>query len=301
MRVPGRRPDERPRLSGCYSLQPTGTAPAGTWGRLTVRLECSGVWGMPSERDLVTWVGEWFAAGERAVQGVDVHIAALYPVDTIWLHAAGEGARQGAVLRIDRSTDAAAWRIEGWIFPSPGSLAIASGQGGTDTSSVVPSPGPSAAPAASPGPAGTSEVALLPVSELPDDGTHTLGEVATFEQVVSLEVLEATRDWSDATLPAPEGQTRYTFLVQFRHDASRPDLTGYYYFTAFSMRDPDGFEYSLLAADAVRQPMLQSGELAAGEAAQGWLTFVGPSDVPFVDLVYRPVADDRVVFRVGTP
>lgn len=46
---------------------------------------------------------------------------------------------------------------------------------------------------------------------------------------------------------------------------------------------------------------VQSGELGADEAAQGWLTFLGPVDAPFVDLVYLPVADERVVFRVGAP
>jgi hypothetical protein len=167
-------------------------------------------------------------------------------------------------------------------------------------------PGVTSPPGApSPAPAG-AEVALSAASDLTGERTYTLGDTAKVEEVVDLQLLEAWRGWSGASLPAPEGQTTYTFLVRFAWDGTQPQFLalsgGYYNVIAFSMRDDEDFEYPVLQAESVaRQPILLYGEVAAGQAVQGWLTFHGPADAAFVELTYQPLADSRVFFRVRSP
>lgn len=51
-------------------------------------------------------------------------------------------------------------------------------------------------------------------------------------------------------------------------------------------------------AGVARQPELLFGDLAAGQQVQGWVTFYAPPDAEFVELTYRPIADEPVFFRV---
>jgi hypothetical protein len=134
--------------------------------------------------------------------------------------------------------------------------------------------------------------------------TFTLGEAATVENVSTLEILQAERGWSSSQ-PPPPGQTTYTFLVRFRYDLRTPGPIeiggGHYNAINFTMRDADGFEYPEVSSSALaRDPALLFGDLAFGQSVQGWITVWAPES-PFVELVYRPIADDPVTFRMLAP
>ncbi len=180
--------------------------------------------------------------------------------------------------------------------------------GATD---VVPStePAVSAAPCPSPASApmspSTGEVALLPAPDVTGERMFTPGAVAIVEGIVQLEVLQATRGWA-ASVPPPDGQAAWTFLVRFTWDGREPGefSTGAPYYNAigFTMRDDEGFEYPNLQSDLMgRQPALLYGHLAADQSVQGWVTFQAPADAAFVELTYSPISDDRVFFRVLAP
>jgi hypothetical protein len=170
---------------------------------------------------------------------------------------------------------------------------------------------PSIAPTGSPPPAVSaapeSPAAGRPLRPDPDaEGPRvfTLGEVATVETVAELELLQAERDWPGA--PAvPAGRTAYTFLVRFRYDLRTPGPIeiggGYYNAIGFTMRDDQGFEYPVIqGSPSARQPELRFGDLNFGQSVQGWLTIWAPESA-FVELLYRPIADDSVIFRVLAP
>ena len=205
----------------------------------------------------------------------------------------------------------------GLLLASAGLLLATVGPALAQSDATPPPAAPEGASASCP-PAGTSspvaspstpmggEIALSATTDLTGERMYTLGDTAKVEEVVDLQLLEAWRGWSGATLPPPEGQTTYTFLVRFSWDGTQPQFLsltgGYYNVTGFSMRDDSDFEYPVLQDDSVaRQPMLLFGEVAAGQAVQGWLTFHAPADAAFVELTYQPIADSRVYFRVQAP
>jgi hypothetical protein len=208
---------------------------------------------------------------------------------------------------------AVAWIVLGAVLGASGPALLAtatSDEGGPRPTKSTSSTDPSCPPAqSSPGaasPAVSGEVALEPVADLTGDRVYTLGEVATVEQVVSLELLEAWRGWTGAPLPPPDGQASYTFLVRFTWDGTQPQFLdisgGYYNAIAFSLRDDESFEYPVLQGDSIaRQPQLLFGEVAEGQSVQGWLTFHAPADAEWVELTYAPIADEQVFFRVAAP
>jgi hypothetical protein len=129
--------------------------------------------------------------------------------------------------------------------------------------------------------------------------------VATVEFVTSLEVLEAVKG-HDTGFPLPDGQVAYAFLVRFTYDqASAAPLdpgSGYYNSIGFTMRDDEGFQYSSATNNSgARTPTLLFGDLAFGQQVQGWITVWGPPDTSFVELLYTPIADEPVIFRMLVP
>ena len=66
------------------------------------------------------------------------------------------------------------------------------------------------------------------------------------------------------------------------------------------MRDDQSFQYPVIAGSAARQPELRFGTLNFGQSVQGWLTVWAPES-SFVELVYTPIADDPVTFRMLAP
>jgi hypothetical protein len=171
----------------------------------------------------------------------------------------------------------------------------------------TPEPVPTCAPSgpdASAVPAAGAPVALGPAPVTGSPRTYTIGQVATVEHVVDLEVLEAWRDHGDGMLP--EGQARYTVLVRFGWDGTQPELLsiagGYYNAINFSIRDDQAFEHPSQNGSAfARQPELLFGEVAAGQQVKGWVTFLAPADAAWVEVVYSPIADERVFFRLAPP
>ena len=208
---------------------------------------------------------------------------------------------------------AVAWIVLGAVLGASGPTLLATAT--SDQRSPVPTKSTSSAPPScspvlsTPGgasPAVSDEVALQPVADLTGDRVYTLGDVATVEQVVSLELLEAWRGWAGAPLPPPDGQAAYTFLVRFSWDGTQPEFLdisgGYYNSIAFSLRDDESFEYPVLQGDSIaRQPQLLFGEVAEGQSVQGWLTFHAPANAEWVELTYAPIADEQVFFRVTAP
>jgi hypothetical protein len=160
------------------------------------------------------------------------------------------------------------------------------------------SPGPSAASAVD----GSVPLGPMPVTGMPR--TFTIGQVARVEEVVALEVLEASRSRADAMSPADGAQAVYSFLVRFSWDGTQPEFLsmsgGYYNAIDFSLRDDQAFEYPQRNGSSMaRQPELLFGEVAAGQQVNGWVTFQAPADAAWVELVYSPIADERVFFRVA--
>jgi len=171
----------------------------------------------------------------------------------------------------------------------------------------VPSPALPTAPGASAPAAGSpaaGEVeALGPSADLSGERMFTIGDVATVENVSTLTVRQAERGPGLSAMPPPEGQTAYTFLVVFAWDGTTPGPIsiggGYYNAINFSLRDDEDFEYPVIQGTGfARQPELLFGDLAAGQQVQGWVTFFAPGDAEFVELTYRPIADEAVFFRV---
>ena len=101
------------RLTGNYELTPTGSTTAGTWGTIMV---CEAFYCIPGTDPGgdPSWEGQWFTAGDRAVEAWQVDYDALYPVDTIWLNGLAENEGLSAVLRMEDPS-----HVEGWIFPTP--------------------------------------------------------------------------------------------------------------------------------------------------------------------------------------
>ncbi|HUG47873.1 MAG TPA: hypothetical protein VMP67_05615 [Candidatus Limnocylindria bacterium] len=177
---------------------------------------------------------------------------------------------------------------------------------------VAPAISPGLPPTAAPLPAQTTGAAtpaagrveqLGPSTGHDGERMFTLGETATVENVSTLTLRGAERGDGLASMPSPAGQTTYTFLVSFAWDGTTPGPisvgSSYYNAINFSLRDDEGFEYPVIqGAGFARQPELLFGYLAAGQQVQGWVTFYAPAEVQFVELTYRPIADDSVFFRV---
>lgn len=154
-------------------------------------------------------------------------------------------------------------------------------------SSPVETPVPSIASA--------STQPLLPASDIPE-GTATLGDRVELPQFQFIELPRAERGALPESDPGP-GATYYTFVVAIEAIDASTTYNPLY----FKMRDDQGFEYEAL--DPGRQPSLKSGDLLHGQRLQGWLTFAGPVDTAYVDLVYTPVSfyGGQAIFRVATP
>ena len=76
----------------------------------------------------------------------------------------------------------------------------------------------------------------------------------------------------------------YAFLVEITGlDAE----TFPYNLRDFSMFDDEAFEYQPLF-DGGEAPRLEFGNLGPHERVRGWLTFEGPTDPAYVELVYAP-------------
>lgn len=175
---------------------------------------------------------------------------------------------------------------------------------GAPTQPAPPGSTPAAAtpPSATAQPAGDVEV-LGPSADLSGTGMHTLGQTAVVENISTLTLLQAERGDALSSLPPPEGQTAYSFLVEFHWDGATPGPieigSGYYNAINFSLRDDEEFEHPVMQSVTIAsRPELLFGDLAAGQRVRGWVTLFGPEDSEYVELVYRPVASDPVFFRV---
>ena len=77
---------------------------------------------------------------------------------------------------------------------------------------------------------------------------------------------------------------RYAFLVEI---TGLDPETFPYNLRDFSLFDDESFEYQPLF-DGGEQPRLEFGDLSPGQRVRGWLTFEGPADPAYVELVYGP-------------
>jgi hypothetical protein len=80
------------------------------------------------------------------------------------------------------------------------------------------------------------------------------------------------------------GTPRYAFLVQI---TGLDPETFPYNLRDFSLFDDENFEYQPLF-DGGEEPRLEFGDLSPDQRVRGWLTFEGPADPAYVELVYAP-------------
>jgi hypothetical protein len=77
---------------------------------------------------------------------------------------------------------------------------------------------------------------------------------------------------------------RYAFLVEI---TGLDTETFPYNLRDFSLFDDEAFEYQPLF-DGGEEPRLEFGDLSPHQRVRGWLTFDGPTDPGYVELVYAP-------------
>ena len=133
---------------------------------------------------------------------------------------------------------------------------------------------------------------------LPDpDAELTLGDM------VRLSGGEFVGDQADlvveeAVLLGGSSAPRYAFLVEIT--GLDPDVFPYN-LRDFSLVDDEAFAYQPLF-DGGEEPRLEFGNLGPHERVRGWLTFEGPTDPEYVELVYAPaLALEAAHVRVLVP
>ena len=144
---------------------------------------------------------------------------------------------------------------------------------------TAPTPSLTAAPTAE---RGAGRQPLLPDAA----ATFTLGDTVRLSggelvgDQADLVVEEAVQLGPGVGSSAP----RYAFLVAITGlDAE----TFPYNLRDFSLFDDDSFEYQPLF-DGGEEPRLEFGDLSPTQRVRGWLTFEGPADPGYVELVYAP-------------
>lgn len=157
------------------------------------------------------------------------------------------------------------------------------------TSAALPTAVPS-----STGPAGAQPLAADPAA------ANTLGDTIRLSggefvgDQADLTVLEGFVSLPEAGSTAP----RYSFLVEITGlDAE----TFPYNLRDFSLIDDQSFEYQPLDSGG-SEPRLEFGDLTPGRKVRGWLTFEGPLQSAYVELLYAPaLALEPAVVRVIPP
>jgi hypothetical protein len=173
-------------------------------------------------------------------------------------------------------------RVKRW--PLAAVLVVLAGCG-TQPVATAPQPAASATPEVSADT--TPEVTAERQPLLPDPSAeHTVGDA------IRLSGGEFVGDQADLVVeeavllgPIAEGSgPAYAFLVEI---TGLDPETLPYNLRDFSLFDDEAFEYQPLF-DGGEEPRLEFGDLSPGQGVRGWLTFEGPTDPAYVELVYAP-------------
>lgn len=132
----------------------------------------------------------------------------------------------------------------------------------------------------------------------PAEGGSSIGDTqeVSGEQRITLSQAEVTQGSSEFFKPG-EGKIFAALLFRIEGIAEGASYNPFY----FTARDQDGFEYNYTPFG--NEPVLSSGDLAPGEAVQGWVNFEVPDDFETLQVEYNPSFGfgDSVVFRVRAP